>query len=366
MPFVTVTPYQVICRNKESLEGKDHFAMAGAVIVDGEATPFMMPDRSMTNGQVESFGWPSVVFSGYSATARIGLAVLAWDIDNNDKWARAREDAKTITEVAAKLAEHLPVVGDIAAAALEHWPSIVDAFVDLDQDDQLIKWSGYIDLDLPSPNTTSSRQYEIRSRREDPTGYSDWDYSVFIDVSVSNPQPFTNNSNPVRTLAPMTGSSPSTWIGRWEAKSLSITISRDPDSLTLLNVTITWRSNGQSTTQTSYISVPDRLNLAVAPPDITPEPLTRQQALLIYMSQDRAVAIDHSSSGWVDIQPVGKPKTSGGDVLYLEDGAVLEIFDVLIDGSPSNIREIRYFRPPQPGSLAFALPLDEMANRVVV
>jgi hypothetical protein len=365
MPFLSVTPYKIVCRDKETVEGKDHFAMAGAVIVDGQVTPFIMPDRSMTNGQIESFGWPSVAYSGFSTTMRIGLAVLAWDIDDNDRWARAREDAKAVSEIAAKLAEHVPVVGDIAAAVLEHWPYVVDIFVGLDQDDQLIKWSGYIDLHVPPPNTTSSRVYEIRSRREDPTGHSSWDYSVFIDVSVCNPQPFTSDSSPVRTLEPKSKTAPKTWIGQWEADSLTVTISRVPDSLALLNVTTRWKSGQESTTQTSYISVPE-LNEFVPQPEIAPQPLTRQQALLISMGQNQAVVIDRKRSGWVAIPPVGRPRTSGGDVLYLEDGAVLEMFEVLVNGDPSNIQEIRYFRPPQSGSLAFAFPVDEMAGRAVV
>lgn len=366
MPFVTVTPYKVICRNKETLEGKDHFAMAGAVVVDGQVTPFIMPDRSMTSGQVESFGWPSIAFSGFSNTMRIGLAVLAWDIDNNDRWARARDDAKTVTEIAAKLAEHLPVVGDIAAAILEHWPFVVDAFVELDGDDQLISWSGYIDLHSPPPNTCSSRDYEIRSRRHDPTGYSDWDYSVFFDVAVSNPQPFTSEPPPTRTLTPRTGTAIQDWIGRWEANSLSITISRDPAAMTLLKLTIEWRSGQPATTQTSYVSGAERINPFVIPADIAEQPLTRQQVLLAHLSQDQALTIQRERCAWSVNAPPGKPRTSGGDVIYLEDGAVLEMFEVLAGNQPTNVQQLRYFRPPLPGSLAHAFPIDEMAGRVVV
>ncbi len=45
-------------------------------------------------------------------------------------------------------------------------------------------------------------------------------------------------------------------------------------------------------------------------------------------------------------------------------GAFLEMFDVLLNGEPANVQEIRYFRPAAPGSIA-VLTMDEMLKKIL-
>jgi hypothetical protein len=225
MPYITVSPYKVICREKETLEGKDFFALAGAVIVDGKATPFAMPARAMTRGSVEEW-WPADVFNGYSNSLRFGLSVVAWDIDKNSKWVKNRDDVKEVSSAVAAFVEQLPVVGDIAGFIVENWPYAVDFFVELDKNDQVIKWSGYLDIDLPSPNRSNYRDFEIRSTRKDVTGYSDWDYSVYVGVTASNPQPFVEGPAPVRSQSPKKDTKFDDWVGRWEGQNVMVAISK--------------------------------------------------------------------------------------------------------------------------------------------
>ncbi len=172
MPFVNVFISRVSCRDRETIEGKDHFGVAGATIIDGEPNVFVMPAHTITRNEQIRY-WPNTLYDGYSNTLRIGLSVLAWDIDNNDQWAKNRDDAKKISTTVATIVGLLPVPGaDVAAGIVAGWPKAVDFFVDLDENDELVQWSGYVDFPLPAPNQSNYTEYELQFSREDPTGYA--------------------------------------------------------------------------------------------------------------------------------------------------------------------------------------------------
>ncbi len=362
MPFVNVFISRVSCRDRETIEGKDHFGVAGATIIDGEPNVFVMPAHTITRNEQIRY-WPNTLYDGYSNTLRIGLSVLAWDIDNNDQWAKNRDDAKKISTTVATIVGLLPVPGaDVAAGIVAGWPKAVDFFVDLDENDELVQWSGYVDFPLPAPNQSNYTEYELQFSREDPTGYSSWDYSIFFGIVASNPQPFTQGGPAVRTLAPKSNTEKLNWLGRWESENFHVTISRSPDDFTLLKVEVRSKHGVSLPTQEyGYISPATRVNRFALPP----ERISTRQALMLSIGSQRSALIgDHSD--WASrIPEPGKPKTSGGDIIELADGAFLEMFDVLLNGEPANVQEIRYFRPAAPGSIA-VLTMDEMLKKILV
>jgi hypothetical protein len=363
MPFVNVFISKVVCRDRETIEGKDHFGIAGAAIVDGKPAVFVMPAQTITrNEQIQYTS--NTLYNGYSSTLRIGLSVLAWDIDNNDKWAKARDDATKISDVVAAVVAKLPipVVADVASAIIKNWPKVVDFFVDVDDNDELVRWSGYVDFPLPAPGQSGYTEFELKFSREDPVGFSSWDYSVFFGIIASNPQPFTDEPAGVRTLAPKTNTEQRHWLGRWESKNFHVTISRSPDDLALLKVHINPKNGIAAPTQEfGYVAAAEPINTAVLPPRV----ISRQQAMMLSIGKQRSVLLGDRTEWTVAIPQPGKPRTSGGDVIVLAGGALLEMFDVLVNGEPKNVYEIRYFRPAAPDSVA-VLTMEEMLEKIVV
>ena len=362
MPFANVGIWKLFCRDRETIVGKDHLGLAGAVIVDGKAHTFVQPAWTVTRNQ--SLSYHATPFSGYSESLRVGLVLRAWDIDNNDRWAMYRNDVSKTSDALAEAVGHLPVVGDVASFILEHWPKVVDIFVDLDDDDELLKWAGYLDLPFTPTSGATSEEYELRFSRRDPTGFSSWDYSIFIIITASNPLSFTRDPAPRRSLAPKTGTRREDWGGRWESLSCTVTIAESPDDFTLMKVNIKSRNgNFPNTEEYTYISPAERINTVVLPPQVAP--LEREQALLLSMGHLGSVTLEQDKTNWTTAIPdPTKPKSSGGDVLFLQEGGMLEMFDVLLNGGASNVSQIRYLRPATRDTVA--LPLDEMLQKVVV
>lgn len=361
MPFINVSIWKVFCRERETIVGKDHLGLAGAVIVDGKPHAFVEPAWPITRNQSITYG--HIQFSGYSESLRIGLVLRAWDIDNNDKWVRYRGDVSKVTSALATAVEHLPVVGDIAGFILEHWPTVVDIFVDLDDNDELLKWAGYLDIPPSPPTGNASSEYEVRFARNDPTGFSDWDYSLFFVITASNPLPFTREPDARRSLAPKKGTKRDHWHGRWESPNCIVSISRSPEDFTLMKIKVESRDGRfPATEEYSYISPIERINTAVPPPSIAP--LQKKQAIYQSMGRLDSIVLDKDKTNWcVTIPDASKPKTSGGDVVFLQKG-LLEMFDVYLNGNLANQIEIRYLRPASANDVA--LPLDETLQKNLV
>jgi hypothetical protein len=362
MPFINVSVWKVTCRERESAHGPDHLGVAGAVIVDGQPHSFIQPAWAITRNQSLTYIGPQ--FSGYSESMRVGLVLRAWDIDNNDQWVKHRDTIGEVTGALAEAVGHLPVVGDVAGFILEHWPAAVDFFADLDENDELLKWAGYMPIPSAAPNRTRSEEFELRFSRRDPAGLHSWDYSLFVAITASNPQPLVLAPPPRRSLAPKSATRKPHWYGRWESSHFVVSISDSPDSISLLSVRIESRNGLFPTIQEyPYIAAPERINTLYEPPAIAP--MERQTALILAAGHTAPLTIPEEKVGWtVALPEPGKARTSGGDVLYLSDGGALEMFEVLHDGEPANQTEIRYLRPP---SLLFGpLPVEEMFQKVVV
>jgi hypothetical protein len=362
MPFINVSVWKVTCRDRDSVHGPDHLGVAGAVMVDNRPHSFIHPAWAITRNQSLTYNGPQ--FSGYSESMRIGLVLRAWDIDNNDHWVKHRDTIGKATGALAEAVGYLPVVGDVASFILENWPAAVDFFVDLDENDELLKWAGYIPIPSAAPNGTQSEEFELRFSRSDPAGLSNWDYSLFVAITASNPQPFVLEPPPRRSLGPKTATRKSHWYGRWESAHFLVSISDSPDSISLLSVRVESR-NGQFPTlqEYPYIAAPERINTLYEPPAIAP--MERQTALVLAAGRNAPLTVPKEQMGWtVALSEPGKAKTSGGDVLYLSDGSALEMFEVLHNGQPANQTQIRYLRPPS--LLLGPLPVEEMMQQVIV
>lgn len=363
MPFINVAVWKVTCRDRDSVHGPDHLGVAGAVIVDNRPHSFIHPAWAITRNQSLIYG--GLQFSGYSESMRVGLVLRAWDIDNNDQWVKHRDAIGKVTGALAEAVGYLPVVGDVASFILENWPAAVDFFVDLDENDELLKWAGYMPIPSAAPNGTQSEEFELRFSRSDPAGLRSWDYSLFVAITASNPQPFVLEPPPKRSLAPKIATRKSHWYGRWESAHFMVSISDSPDSISLLSVRIESR-NGQFPTlqEYPYIAAPERINTLYEPPAIAP--MERQTALVLAAGRNAPLTVPKEQVGWttVALSEPGKAKTSGGDVLYLSDGSSLEMFEVLHNGEPANQTQIRYLRPPS--LLLGPLPVEEMMQQVIV
>jgi hypothetical protein len=169
---------------------------------------------------------------------------------------------------------------------------------------------------------------------------------------------------PQRSLRPKPGTRREAWIGRWESQNCIVSISRSPDEFTLMKVIVESRyGRFPRTEEYSFISHPEPSDVFAVPP--SDAAIDEEEALRLSIAGRGSLAPRQDPTGWtVAIPDPAKPKTSGGDVVRLQDGAMLEIFDVLLHGRAANQLQLHYFRPGAAGGVS--LPIDAMLEKAVV
>lgn len=218
---VDVTLQKVVCRNPESLTTGDRFVLSGAIVTDQSAKAFVTPIRVLRSN--ESFTYNEPVFSGFAETPTVGIAFTAWDKDLNTAWVTNEPE---IREKEAEIEEAIGSAGILGSVAFSVLQSVatfvtgaIDVLVNHDLDDLLVDYSQWLQLEDVGPFAKHQRVHEVLFKRSDPTGYSDWDYSLFFVISHYQLSPtfptvqpgwaeFRESSRPSRV---------SDWLGIWKS-----------------------------------------------------------------------------------------------------------------------------------------------------
>jgi hypothetical protein len=423
--LLTIRIGRVVCRDPESLSEYDNFGLSGSVIVDGAVTPFAMETVAVNERIAATYANP-VIFDGFADSRDIGLVLRGYDVDNNDWWMRHREEIAETSSDAAEVVEYVPVIGEYAAKILEKWPKVVDFFVDLDEDDVLLNHAQGVTLPEASPFLTGKSHYAITIRfmRSDPTGYSDWDYSLPIHFEYQNVATPSLGHTAAETVRPLAGSQPSDWLGPWVAGKVSCHIAESAEVPNGFDVSVTEHADGRdSVVESKGVGISrvyleqivnpvhegiefTRIAIESATGDRTSvvEHVPIDAATIALMASHAGIGLPPApSSGIGHLQTVvsgaadtpveeaigglhpglsqqvegvanptlditGPPPQrtqSGADLLRLNNDAVLEIYQVLLDGQPSGGRHLRYVRPVSP-SAGRAPTFDEMLRPRVV
>ena len=413
---------RVVCRDTESLSEYDHFALSGATIVDGNITTFAMEDVAM-NERIAAVYEKPVIFDGFSEGREIGLVLFGVDIDNNDEWVEHREDIEKGSEGVAEVVEYVPVIGEYAAKVLKHWPKVVDVFVKLDEDDVLVNHSTAVMLPEVSPfvGKPSVHRLTVRSVREDPTGYSDWDYSIPITFEYQNLDIPSFGEGAVESIRPHAGSELSEWLGSWISGSVDVHIGMSATALNAVDVTVKETVDGaDSTVETTgvgisrvyieslFVPIDEGLEftrVVIERPNDNGSRVVEPFDPATLSTSARFIGGGFASSGRWDREsdavvvagrqggPVGRPdgepslsvegvanpgwlgrvivappdrEQSGADMLQLNHDAVLEIYEVRLNGAPSPMRWLHYVRPASAYVVAQGTVVEEWLRPRVV
>ncbi|HSJ24096.1 MAG TPA: hypothetical protein VK929_05455 [Longimicrobiales bacterium] len=364
----------VICRDPESLNGRDNFALLGGVIVDGAWVPFVRDPISITPtmGREE---WPEpTIFKGHMTDREIGLVLRAYDIDNNSAWKRDREKIKETMAALAMGVGFVPIIGDVAAKILKAWPIVVDGIVALDGNDLLLNHSQAVKLpDVAFTNPTATRHdVEVRFRSTDPTGYSDWDYSLYLALIYRNEYtPSFGGRRAEHTRHARRDSKAQEWVGAWVSDRIRCEIARSARGGDLLDVRVT-ESGGSARKQVEQLAVPitrpvdsrileqgPRLSGGVAGRGVNP---VLQGGPGIRGKPMKAVGRPGAVGRVADpnlVVKVPQREHTGADRLMLPNDAALEIYALRDRGQPTPLRILRYVRPYTKPSAVAALQIDE-------
>ena len=188
---VEVTLDNIVCRDTESIHSSDKFALSGVVFTDlGQPAAFTFPIMRINSGETRQLG--QLLFNGSSVAPKVGLVFQAWDIDNNESWVENRADIDQIVTAISDGVKFIPEYGTVAGIILDGAKEVVmnavDRFVDWDKNDSLIDYRVWHDLPPSSPYVPASVSFAIDGKREDPLGYSSFDYSLNVSI-VSTPMP---------------------------------------------------------------------------------------------------------------------------------------------------------------------------------
>lgn len=218
--WVEVRIDKVVCRDPESVTTPDLFAMIGGVLTVEEEPRkgFVLPMRRLRKGQSAIF--LETVFEGFTNEPRIGIVLRAWDKDKNRAWYETKEDIDKISEKLSKTYMALEIAGDILEFAAQYLIAVIDLTVRSDEDDELLNYREWIQLNGAGIGSANKRtqELEVRFSRHDPTGYSDWDYSVILTLAYYQTEPGFASTKPP-TWMPFTRSRRDDWIGSWSSQT---------------------------------------------------------------------------------------------------------------------------------------------------
>jgi hypothetical protein len=191
MYAITVELLTVRCRDTESTLTSDKFALTGVVFTEepGNAngnSPIVYPTMRINDGEQRVLGTKHSV---QSANPVVGLALVAFDIDENDWWT---ESEGGIAELAAKISGvvggiNAPAGGVVAAVSLAMWGA-VEGLTRLDRNDKLLDYSKLIPIAAGAVGHPAWTNHTVNFSRDDWSGYSDWDYSIDMRI-VCEPLP---------------------------------------------------------------------------------------------------------------------------------------------------------------------------------
>jgi hypothetical protein len=365
----------VVCRDTESLNGRDNFALMGGVIVDGAWFPFVRDPISVITSARGV--WPydeERLFQGWMTSREIGLVLRGYDIDNNSAWKREREKIKKTMEVLATGVGFVPVIGDFAAKILKGWPLVVDGIVALDKNDLLLNHSQAVTLpDVPFTNPKATRHgVEVRFKATDPTGYSDWDYSLYLAFIYRNEDvPSFGGRRAEHTQHARRNSNAQEWVGTWVSDRVRCEIARSARGADLLDVRLTESGRGASVqvhdlavaiTRPVDIRILEqgpRLGGGAAGGGVKPAP---KRDVSVAGKPIKALGRASGPTGMGNLDrmvKVPQREHTGADRLMLSNDVALEIYALRDRGQPTPLRVLRYIRPYTKPSAVAALQVDE-------
>lgn len=404
---LTISLGDVVCYDRESLSEYDHFALTGAVVVDGQVTAFACTPVAV-NERIKSSLSPRVVFDGFTDSRDVGIVLRGYDIDNNDGWAKHGDQIKEVSSHLADAVSYVPVVGEIAAAVLEHWPKVVDAFVDFDKDDLLL--SHATTVTLPEESALDPRRafhsISVRASRDDITGYSNWDYSVGINFSYSNSDVPSLGHHLELTNKPVRLSAPEDWIGIWDGEKISCVLTASTHGAGLLDVIVEDRresphpervSTGVAISKSWHVDQEvEEVQSPIGRGSVGPVDLTHERTdpgpsygsigdvrgsqtveqNIVRRGLFRDAVVQSPNIIRLDVTPLKKQVVTDGvnthrdhdgetDWLNLGGDAVLEIYQVLVDGVGGPGRELRYLSHGSSNASLSRHMVDEMLSRRV-
>lgn len=143
-----ITLEKLHCRDTESIHSSDHILILGAVEHDGERTPFAVPGFRLNDGEIHIFpAGLDTIFDAQVEGGEVKVALGVWDVDTNDGWVDNRESILQIAaEIAVALTKAAPVAGGLFAAVVSAATTVIDAFVEWDQNDLLLEYERVIAL----------------------------------------------------------------------------------------------------------------------------------------------------------------------------------------------------------------------------
>jgi hypothetical protein len=364
----------IICRDTESLNGRDNFALMGGLVIDGAWVPFVRDPISVTTTMGRT-SWPfndELLFRGSMNSREIGLVLRGYDIDNNSAWKREREKIKKTMETLATGVQFVPFIGDFSAKILKGWPIVVDGLVALDKNDLLLNHSQAVILpDVPFTDPKYTHHgVEVRFRRKDPTGYSDWDYSLHLSFSYRNEDvPSFGGHRAEHTRHAHKNSNTKEWLGTWVSDRVRCEIGQSTRGAYLLDVRLT-EGGREASVQIEDLAVsitrPDDIRFIRKGPNLvggaaggSVKPAAKGKTSIEGMPI-KAVGHFGGMSRKVDLAvKVPQRESTGADRLMLSNDAVLEIYALRDRGQPTPLRVLRYVRPYSKLSFVTALQVDE-------
>lgn len=155
----------LVCRDTESIHSSDKFALPGAVFTDTESAEVMFPTMRINDGETRLL--QSLVFQSGSQVPKVGPSLQAWDIDENESWIDNEAEIKAVSAATAQGGKLVPKYGTVLGLVLdgvnEVVPTVVDQFIDWDDNDQLLLYSSWTETCTLYPRATLWSQGPRRS-----------------------------------------------------------------------------------------------------------------------------------------------------------------------------------------------------------
>ncbi|MXQ13105.1 hypothetical protein [Microvirga makkahensis] len=259
--WVEVQLDKVICRDPESVTTGDLFFSLVQVVTDSDTRIILTPLRRLRSN--ESATYFESVYKGFVNEPAIGLVIRAWDKDVNRDWWENSIAVRQAIDSAENALKNTPAFGTVVGAVLNFAADfalgVVDQIVMRDSDDELVNYTEILPLAGAGYGSANkhTQQHEIKFRRSDPTGYSDWDYSLFLTISHYQTEPSFGTTTPPtweNFSEPSKPSRPQNWIGTWsspEAGPVVSAVIKKGSRSHLLDVSITENVNGRDVVTTT-------------------------------------------------------------------------------------------------------------------
>jgi hypothetical protein len=237
---------RVICRDTESLHSSDKFALAGVVMTDLNAQGFVMPMIRINDGETRRYDEDlNTIFDAASSEPKVGIALLGWDLDQNDSWVENKEDiidvSQKISEGVKMIPEYGAIAGSVLDAAIVVVPPIIDQFADWDKNDKLLDYRQIVNGNTGNAYQEVSKSLSVVFSRDDSIGYSDWDYTLDLTIYCTWMPSFGTGGIQLGEQAgeqPYQNSVREVWLGVWDGADIVVEI-QPSSAARLMDVTVT-------------------------------------------------------------------------------------------------------------------------------